>query len=146
MRYSRSSGELQGVVHGRSVMPSHPQFQHEDYRCHPCCSQVNLIVSLLGQTLWCQECCGARVSHGDPPQQYNLGCKNILRGVDSYEFVPHPLPMSFSQMSTLKVVSTHSENWHYGNCWAPLGFAACQNHSLCLIFILILMLTQVDLE
>lgn len=28
-------------------------------------------------------CCGTRKSYRDPPKQYDLSCKNILRGVDS---------------------------------------------------------------
>lgn len=128
MRYSWSSGELQGIVHGRSVMPSHPQFRHEDYRCHPCCSQLNLTVSLLGQTLWCQECCGARVSHGDPPQQYNLSCKNILRGLTHMSLYHTPSPWVFLKCQHWKLFPPTVKTDTMETVELLLVFAACQNH------------------
>lgn len=102
MRYSRSSGELQGIVPGRSVMPSHPQFRHEDYRCHPCCSQLNLTVS--------------SVRH--------FGAKSVVG--PGWAMETH-LSNTTSVVKTFLGVLTHMSLYHTPSLWV---FLKCQHWKL----------------
>ena len=60
MRYSGSSGELEGLLMVGQLRAVIHSFRHENYRCHLSCSQLDLTVSCLGHIHWWQECRGTQ--------------------------------------------------------------------------------------
>lgn len=115
MSCSGSSGELEGQWMAGQLHPVIHSLRSGN------CTNVTCLIHSLSPWPYKYECrCVVELetSCGDPLQQYNPGCRNILRAVDSYEFTPTE---SFLKRQHRKMFPcTPSWNQHNGNLLVPL--------------------------